>query len=321
LGSTYHAEKTAKESLVSNLAIAIAKLAAALLTGSIGLMAETIHSLSDTLNQAFVLIGIHKSKKGPDKKHPFGYGKERFLWPFLVATLLFSLAGIFSTQVGLFPMLQDKYEPLRNVEVGYIVLAASGILEAKAFNSAFSLLKKDIEARGQRADLRALVSEFKENKEPARMTVIVEDAVAIFGVAVTALGIFLSKTIGHGVYDSASAIAVGVALLGFAFFLTREFKDLLVGRSASEEELDKINNILSKMPRIKAVKSIKTMHLSTEDILIAIELALKNGEEDSNDRMNHTDADHVIDIADNIEHQIKQIMPQIDISKIYIKYV
>jgi len=273
-------------------------------------MAETIHSFSDTLNQVLVLISIKRSKKPADRNHPFGYGKERFLWPFLVATLLFSVSGIFSTQFGFFPILQNHFEPLKNVEIGYIVLAAAAIIEGKALMSAFASIKNNIEARGQKVTAKTLIQEFRENKEPTTMTVLVEDSIAVFAAIITAVGIYLSKATGNGVYDATSAIIVGSFLMGFAFVLAREFKDLLVGKAISKQELDKISSQIMQVPEVGKIVSIKSMHLSTDDVLIVLDITV-NGK---------VKGDEVAEIVQSIEGKVKEAVPYADKSKIYIKF-
>jgi cation diffusion facilitator family transporter len=304
-------KKTAKEALLSNLALAIAKLIAALLTGSIGLMAETIHSFSDSINQVLILIGIKKSKRPADHNHPFGYGKERFLYPFLVATLLFSVSGIFSAQFGFFPILRNSYEPVRNVEVGYVVLLAAVIIEGKSLWTALSSIKKTLRQRQKKVTMKAMLKEFKEHKEPIAMTVLTEDSIAVFAAAVTAFGIYLSKTSGHGIYDAASAVIVGGSLMGFAFFLAREFKDLLIGMAISKQELENMIRNIKEIPEVEKVITIKTMHLSTDDILITADLVLAE----------ELDKEEIMTITQKIENKIKHIVPYADKSKIYVKFI
>ncbi len=142
------------------------------------------------------------------------------------------------------------------------------------------------------------------------MTVLVEDLVAVFGIVVTVIGIFLSKITGNGFYDATSSLIIEAVLLSFAFFLTKEFKDLLIGKAISQQDTDKILDSISQIPEIKKVSSIKTMHLSTEDVLIGVNLVLA-------DNLNMCQAETV---TAKVENCIKQIYSHLDKSKIDIQY-
>ena len=142
-------KKAVYTALVGNLGIAIAKLIAAILTGSIAMLAETLHLLSDTFNQVILLIGIKTSTKAATERHPFGYGKEQFFWSFIVATMLFGISGFISLQQG-FTSLISKIHHIENVNISYIILAISAIFEANALRVALDLSKHSIEARGEK---------------------------------------------------------------------------------------------------------------------------------------------------------------------------
>ena len=142
-------KKAVYTALVGNLGIAIAKLIAAILTGSIAMLAETLHSFSDTFNQGPLLIGIKTSTKAATERHPFGYGKEQFFWSFIVATMLFGISGFISLQQG-FSSLMSTVHHIENVNISYIILAISAVFEANALRVVLDLSKRSIEARGEK---------------------------------------------------------------------------------------------------------------------------------------------------------------------------
>ena len=213
-------KKAVYTALAGNLGIAVAKLIAAILTGSIAMLAETLHSMSDTFNQVLLLIGIKTSVKAATERHPFGYGKEQFFWSFIVATMLFGISGFISLQQG-FSSLISTFHHIENVNISYIILAISAVFEANALRVVLELSKRSIEARGDKFSLRALLYEFQESKDPSTMTIMVEDSAALLGIAIAGIGIFLSNQTGNTIYDSISSLSIGAILMAFAFFLAR----------------------------------------------------------------------------------------------------
>ncbi len=147
--------------LVGNLGIAVAKLIAAILTGSIAMLAETLHSVSDTFNQVLLLIGIKTSSKAATESHPFGYGKEQFFWSFIVATMLFGISGIISLQHD-FNSLLSTIHHIQNVNISYAVLAVSAVFEAISLREALALAKESLEDGGEKFGFRSLINEFSE---------------------------------------------------------------------------------------------------------------------------------------------------------------
>jgi len=206
--------------LFGNLGISIAKLIAALLTNSSAMWSETYHSFSDTFNQVLLLIGIKTSTRGPTERHPFGYGKEQFFWSFIVATLLFGISGILSFEKG-FTSIFDPIHHIVNTDISYIILLISAVFEGNALRIAFTMFKNTIEARGEKVNLHKLFTEFPESKDPTILTVMVEDSAALLGIAIAAIGIYLSEVTKNMIYDAYSSVAIGVVLMLFAFFFSK----------------------------------------------------------------------------------------------------
>lgn len=301
-------KKAVYTALVGNLGIAIAKLIAAILTGSIAMLAETLHSLSDTFNQVLLLIGIKTSTKAATERHPFGYGKEQFFWSFIVATMLFGISGFISLQQG-FTSLISKIHHIENVNISYIILAISAIFEANALRVALDLSKRSIEARGEKFSLSPLLNEFQESKDPSLITIMVEDSAALLGIAIAGVGIFLSNQTGNTIYDSISSLSIGAILMAFAFFLARENKGLLIGEGISRKEYKRIVRLVKEIPEVNKIITIRTMHLAPQDVLVTIEVNL----------IDDLDTDKIEAVIDNIEQKVKQAIPYVNPAKVFVE--
>ena len=301
-------KKAIYAALFGNLGIAIAKFVAAIFTGSTAMWAEAYHSASDTFNQVLLLIGLKTSVKAATERHPFGYGKEQFFWSFLVATMLFGISGILSLQQGLSSIFGEMHH-IENVNISYVILAISAAFEANALRVAFVLFKKTIETRGEKVTAKTLLEEFRESKDPSIITVMVEDSAALLGIGIAALGIFLSEVTGNVIFDALSSLAIGVILMTFAFFLARENKALLVGEAISRKDYRRIVDSVLQIPEVNRVVTMRTMHFAPEDVLVAMEVNLKDG----------LDTDKIEVVIDKIEQQVKQVIPYINPSKIYIE--
>ena len=302
-------KKAIYAALFGNLGIAISKLIAALMTGSTSMWAETYHSFSDTFNQILLLVGIKTSKKQVTERHPFGYGKEQFFWSFIVATLIFGISGILSLEQGFSSLLGTENHQLENLSITYIILAISFVFEANALRIAFRIFKKGIEDRGEKLTFSAMRTEFKESKDTSILTVIVEDSAALLGILIAATAVFLSDLTGNLIYDAIGSVLIGIVLMSFAFFLARENKDLLIGESMSKRDNQKIHQIVSQIPEVAKIVSIRSMHLAPEDVLIALEVSL----------VDNLDTDAIESVIDNIENKVKQVIPYAVSSKIYVE--
>lgn len=300
-------KKAVYAALFGNLGIAITKFIAAFFTGSAAMWAESYHSASDTFNQVLLLIGIKRSTKSPTERHQFGYGKEMFFWSFIVATMLFGISGVLSIENGLTSVVSAH--KLENASISYVVLAISFAFEANALRIAYKLFKQTIEARGEKVSFRTLILEFQESKDPSIITVMVEDSAALLGIAIAAVGIFLSETTGNMIFDAISSLVIGVILMAFAFFLARENRGLLVGESISKREYAKIMSLIRTIPEVRRVISMRTMHLGTEDVIIGIEVNLSD----------ELDTDKIEIVIDAIEQKIRQVIPYVKDQHVFVE--
>ena len=209
-------KKAVYAALFGNLGIAIAKMIAAIMTGSSAMWSETYHSFSDTFNQVLLLIGIRTSTKVPSERHPFGFGKEQFFWSFVVATMLFGISGILSLEKG-FGSLYNPIAHIENVGVSYVILLISAVFEGNALRIAFKLFRQTIELRGEKFSLGMLLTEFQESKDPTILTVMVEDSAALLGLGIAAVGLYLSDLTGNTIYDALSSVAIGIGTDAICF--------------------------------------------------------------------------------------------------------
>jgi cation diffusion facilitator family transporter len=301
-------KKAVYAALFGNLAIAIAKLIAAIFTGSIAMLAETLHSSSDTFNQVLLLVGIKTSTKAATERHPFGYGKEQFFWSFIVATMLFGISGILSLQQG-FVSLTNLSHRIQHVDISYVILMISAAFEANSLRVALGASKNSIEAKGEKLGIRSLINEFQESKDPSIITILVEDSAALLGIAIAGVGIFLSEQTGNSIYDSMSSLSIGCILIVFAFFLAKENKGLLIGESISRKDYKKVVGLIKSIPEVNRIITMRSMYLAPKDVLVTIEVNLVDG----------LNTDQIESVIDNIENNVKEAIPYVNPSRIYVE--
>jgi cation diffusion facilitator family transporter len=253
--------------LLINVAIAGFKFVAAGFSRSTAMLAEACHSLADTANQIFLLLGLRLSARPPDEKHPFGYGPETYFWAFMVALCIFSVGGAFSVYEGIQKVVHSG-EPgheLRDPRWAYAVLGASILLESYSFTVAMREFKHLRRGRGLRATLH-------EARDPTVLTVLFEDLAALFGLGVAGVGIILAQMTGKPAWDGAASVVVGLALVAVAVVLARDAKSLLIGQSVPEGERNQIRSIAAAGRDVVAVVHIRTIHLGPKDVMCGLKL-------------------------------------------------
>jgi len=257
--------------LVVNLAIAIVKFIAAYLSRSSAMLAEACHSLADTTNQIFLLIGLRRSKRGEDDKHNFGYGSESYFWSFMVALSIFGVGGAFLMFEGI-EKIKHAGEPenaMRDPFWAYVVLGASFALELISLRAAWREFKAMAGDKGIRKTI-------EESRDPMVITVLFEDLAALFGLGVALLGVWLASYTGNVVYDGAASIVVGMALVGVSWLLARQSRSLLLGRSVTQHESDKIVEIVKGFPYVVHLVHYRTMHLGPGEAILALKIHFSN---------------------------------------------
>ena len=310
MGGGGDSKKAIYAALFGNLAIAISKLFAALFTGSSSMWAETYHSFSDTFNQVLLLVGVKTSKKEANEKYPFGFGKEQYFWSFVVALLIFGISGVLSLEHGISYFLSesDTHE-IKNTLINYVILAIAFVFEAYSLRVAYGIFKKRIEERGDKLSLKVFFTDLKENKDTIIITVLVEDSAALLGIIIAAVALALADLTGNAAYDAMGSLLIGILLMSFAIFLAKENRGMLIGEAMSKRDLKKIYDAVSNISEVEKIKSIRTMHLAPEDVLIAIEVYLI-------ENLNTVTIESVID---DIENKIREAIPYANQSKIYVE--
>ncbi len=301
-------KKAVYAALFGNLGIAITKFIAAIITGSAAMWAEAYHSASDTFNQVLILFGIKTSAKAASHQHQFGHGRELFFWSFIVATMLFGISGILSLEQGV-TSLFEEFHRVQNSQVSYIVLAIAFCFEANALRVALKQFTKEIREKGEKIRFSSMVEHFKESKDTALLTVVVEDTAALLGIIIAAVGIFLSDITGNAVYDAIASLFIGGLLMFFAFFLAKENKDLLIGESITNREYKKIIKSIQDIPEVNKIITMRTMHIGPEDILVGIQVNL----------VNNLDTDKIESVTDTIEQRIMEVIPNANREHIFVE--
>jgi cation diffusion facilitator family transporter len=245
----------------ANLGIAISKFAGFLITGSAGLLAEAAHSLADTGNQGLLMLGGKRASRPADRAHPFGYGPERYFWAFVVALVLFSMGGLFALYEGI-EKFRHPHE-IDNAIVAFIILFFAIGLESFSLRTA---VKESNHVRPPGMSWRKFIS---TSKSPELPVVLLEDVGAEIGLVFALVGLTLAEATGDPRWDALGSAAIGILLVFIAFILAREMKPLLIGESASETDLDKINEALATSESVLSIIHLRTMHLGPDDLLLA----------------------------------------------------
>ena len=246
--------------LAANLAIALAKFAAFLVTGSASMLAEAVHSVADTGNETLLLIGSGRSRRARTTEHPFGFGRERYFYGFVVAVMLFTVGSAFSIYDGIHKVINPG--ELDSPAVAYVVLAVSAVLESFSLRTA---IREANEVRGERG-WRQFVH---LTKVPELPVVLLEDSAALVGLFLAFLGVLLSQVTGHSQWDGAGSIGVGVLLACAAFIVGYETKSLLIGESASDEMTAQIVAAVEGGPENYRLIHLRTSHIGPESLLVA----------------------------------------------------
>jgi len=297
----HHASKKAVfAALFGNLGIAVFKLTAALLSRSSSMMAEGYHSLSDTFNQILLLYGLKKSRKKPDREHPFGYGKEQYFWSFMVAVLLFGVAGTLSIRQGLHKLSHP--ESLSHIGLMYLAIVVGLTFDGYALSIAVRAILKQKKETGCHSFFAAV----RNSKDPTTLTVFFEDLLALIGLLIVASAIFLVQVTGNLVYDALASIIIGALLMIFSLLLAYETKGLLLGESVTENIRLKILALVRSFKGVNRIISLKTMHLGAEEVLVTLEINYSDG----------MIVDDLEKLNDRIEAEIIKIIPQ---AKVYLE--
>jgi cation diffusion facilitator family transporter len=249
----------------ANLAIALAKGVAALLTGSAALWAETAHSVADTGNQLLLFIGLQRSTRKADQQHPFGYGQERFFWAFLAALGIFLIGGLLSIAEGVRSWLLP--EPLESPWIGIGVLLVAAVFEAISWRTALKQLRSGAKERS-----RTIFEHLKRVSDPSAAAVFLEDSAALVGLALALVALVLHLVTGQAIWDALASIAIGILLMTVAWLLARRTKGLLVDESAPADVLDRLREAILESEWIEQIQDLQAIYIGPAQLLVTVEV-------------------------------------------------
>ena len=285
--------------LFANGLIAILKLVAAVITGSSGMMAEALHSVADTTNQVFLLLGLRFYKRPASEKHPFGYGKERFFWSFIAAIFIFGVGATYAIYEGI-DKLAHPHAPT-NLVWAYGVLAISFVLESGSIALAIYQEVKEAHHEGL-----SFADYLRESKDPTAKTVLFEDSAALIGIVIAAAGLVLTDYQVGGAagayWDGVASIIIGLVLAIVAFVLARSSRGLLLGEAANPKVLAAIKQAIEGHPNVERVVELLTMHLAPKQILINAHVKLRN----------ELRTDEIVKSIEEVEERIKSAEPKVE---------
>lgn len=255
--------------LSANLGIAVTKFVAFLLTSSSSMLAEAVHSVADSGNQVLLLIGGRRAQREADERHPFGYGRERYVFAFVVSIVLFSLGGLFALYEA-YHKWQDPH-PIESWQwVPVVVLLVAIGLEGYSFRTA---IHESNLIRGKQSWLQFI----RTAKAPELPVVLLEDFGALIGLVLALVGVGMTLATDNGVWDAAGTAGIGVLLVAIAVVLAVETKSLLLGESASKDVVDRIRAALVG-EGVPSVIHLRTLHLGPEELLVAAKIEVPAAE-------------------------------------------
>ncbi|GAA3642490.1 cation diffusion facilitator family transporter [Microbacterium awajiense] len=250
---------------LANMGIAIAKFVAWAISGSASMLAEAIHSVADSGNQLLLMLGGRRAKREADAEHPFGHGRERYVYAFVVAIILFSVGGLFSIYEGV-----DKLTHPHGLENVWIPIAV--LLIAIGLES-FSLRTAVRESNQVREKGQSWIAFVRRAKAPELPVVLLEDVAALTGLVFALAAVSLSAITGDPVYDAIGTLMIGTLLVLVAIVLGVETKSLLVGEGASEADRRRILDAIDSSPEVQRLIHIKTLYLGPDELLVAAKIA------------------------------------------------
>lgn len=299
--------KVIRAALAANLAIAIIKFIAAYLSQSTATLAEAVHSVADTGNQALLLVGLHLSVKRDDERFPFGRAMERYFWPFIVALLLFTVGGSFALYEGIHktihptpPDMSDFWSLRRGPLTSLGVLGVSAIFEAYSCSVAL----KEFRAI---ASGRPLKEALFGGKDPTIPLVLMEDISALVGLTIAFAAVGLSALTNNGIWDGIGSTLIGVLLMIVATLIAKDAHALLIGERATPEMERETQRVTEETPGVRGVTQILTMHLGPDFILLGLKVAFTPG----------SSLEEVEKVTDAIELRIRERLPAM--KKIFVE--
>ena len=276
--------------LTANAGIAVAKFLGFLVTQSSAMLAEAVHSVADMSNQGLLLLGGRRSRREPTATHPFGYGRERYFWSFVVAVVLFSVGSAFAVYEGI-EKVRHPHE-IRGVGWALAILGTGIVLEAWSFRTA--IVAASPERRG--LSWRKFIL---QTRNPELPVILLEDAGALFGLIIAAASVGLSAATDQPRWDGVGTILIGLLLGAIAAVLAREMKSLLIGESADDGDRKAILAAIGETPGVSSVVHLRTQHLGPDEILVGARVAFDPD----------LDVAAVAAVVDDVEERVRAVVP------------
>jgi len=291
-------KKAIVAAFTANLAIALAKLVGFFFTGAASMLAEAVHSAADTTNQGLLFLGGARSRRTATADHPFGYGRERYFWGFVVALVIFSLGSMFA----LFEGIEKLRTPHELESIGWAVgiLLVSMVCEGMSLRTA---IKESHDSKGGESWWQFI----RRSKNPELPVVLLEDTGALIGLILALLGIALAEITGNPRFDAIGSVAIGILLGAIAITLVVEMKSLLIGESATPATVAKIRRAMESCDNVDRVIHLRTEHLGPEELLVGAKLAFDTG----------LDVPALAEAIDAVEIRVRAAVP--DARVIYIE--
>jgi cation diffusion facilitator family transporter len=288
--STEGGTKAILAAFAANLGIALSKLFGWAITGSASMLAEAIHSFADTGNQALLLLGGKRARREATPEHPFGYGRERYFWSFIVALVLFAGGGVFSIYEG-----EEKIRHPHELEsVGWAIgiLLVAIVLEAFSFRTAVHESRK---IKG-----RASWPQFiRRSKQPELPVVLLEDFGALIGLGVALLALGMAVATDNPRWDGMGSLTIGILLCAIAIVLAVEMKSLLIGEAADPSEQQKITEAILGTDEVSRVIHLRTEHLGPEDLLVGAKVEFSH----------NLSVPQLANAIDTVEANVREVVP------------
>ncbi len=254
--------------LLANAGIAVAKFVGFVVTGSSSMLAEAVHSVADTTNQGLLLLGAKRAQRAATAEHPFGYGRDRYFYSFVVALLLFSLGSVFAIYEGVHKL--GEPEPISSPLVAVAILLVAIALEGYSFRTA---VRESRELKGSGSWWQFI----RQSKAPELPVVLLEDFGALIGLALALGGVGLTVLTGAPVFDALGTLGIGVLLGVIAVILIVEMKSLLIGEGVLPPVLARIVDELESAPEVQRVLHVRTQYLGPDELLVAAKIAFTPG--------------------------------------------
>ena len=258
--------KAVKAALVANLLVAVIKIISAVITNSKAMLAEGIHSIADTLNQVFLLIGLKQSEKKPDDVHNFGYGKSQFFWSLMVGVILFFIGGAYAMVEGYHKIIHPE-----QIEYAYLIIGilfVSIVIEGKSLSVAYSEFK-------EMAEDSSFFEYIKETTNSSLIVILLEDSAAILGLVIAFIGTLLTMYV-DPIFDGIASFLIGVLLTFVAFTLVREIYKLIIGESMTPQEHQEIKEQIDSYQIVDTVLSVRSMFLGNNKALVIVQVDMND---------------------------------------------